>query len=147
MSRLGVALATPRSVFHDIAGHEELTENIIRCGIRVHEAFGPGLFESIYQTCFVIELKAAGLEVDTTRHIPLTYRGHELDAYFCPDIIVEDLVVVEVKAVEALTRVHKTQVVTYLRLTGMPIGILVNFNVDRLVDGVRRVVRPDLYLK
>ena len=133
-------------MFHDIAGHEQLTQDIIACGIRVHEAFGPGLFESIYKQCLVIDLRASGFEVDTTRRIPLTYRGHDIDAHFCPDIIVDNTVIVELKAVDALARVHKTQVITYLKLTNLPVGLLMNFNVDRLTDGVRRVVRPDLYV-
>ncbi len=81
------------------------------------------------------------------RRIPLTYRGHNIDAHFCPDIVVQNRVIIELKAVEALTHIHKAQVITYLKLTGLPIGLLINFNVERLVDGVRRIVRPDLYLK
>ncbi len=88
-------------MFHDTGGHEQLTADIIGCGIRVHEAFGPGLFESVYKPCLVIELRAAGLEVDTTRRIPLTYRGHTIDAHFCPDIVVQNSVIIELKAVEA----------------------------------------------
>lgn len=145
--QFGVSLATPLCMFHDTAGLEQLTEKIIGCAIRVHEAFGPGLFESIYKPCLVIELNASRLEVDTMRRIPLTYRGHNIDAHFCPDIVVQNRVIIELKAVEALTHIHKAQVITYLKLTGLPIGLLINFNVERLVDGVRRIVRPDLYLK
>ena len=134
-------------MFHDAAGHEQLTEDIIGCAIRVHEALGPGLFESIYKPCMVIELRASGFEVDTTRRIPVTYRGHDIGAAYCPDIIVNNTVVIELKAVEVLARVHKTQVITYLKLTRLPVGLLVNFNVDKLTDGVRRVVRPDLYVR
>ena len=134
-------------MFHDTAGNEQLTEDIIGCAIRVHEALGPGLFESIYKPCLVIELRASGFEVDTTRRIPVTYRGHDIGAAYCPDIIVNNTVVVELKAVEALLRVHRTQVITYLKLTRLPVGLLVNFNVDKLTDGVRRVVRPDLYVR
>jgi len=134
-------------MFHDTAGHEQLTQDIIGCAIRVHEALGPGLFESIYKPCLVIELRASGFEVDTTRRIPVTYRGHDIGAAYCPDIIVNNTVVVELKAVEALVRVHRTQVITYLKLTRLPVGLLVNFNVDKLTDGVRRVVRPDLYVR
>jgi GxxExxY protein len=134
-------------MFHDTAGHQELTEQIIGCGIRVHDALGPGLFESIYTRCLVIELRASGFEVDTTRRIPVTYRGQDIGAVFCPDIIVNNAVLVELKAVDALVRVHKTQVITYLKVTGLRVGLLINFNVDKLTDGVRRVARPDLYLK
>jgi GxxExxY protein len=105
------------------------------------------LFESIFKPCLVIELKASGLEIDTMRRIPLTYRGHNVDAHFCPDIVVQNSVILELKAVEALTHIHKAQVITYLKLTGLPVGLLINFNVERLVEGVRRIVRPDLYEK
>ena len=134
-------------MFHDSAEHGELTESIIGCGIRVHETFGPGLFESIYKACFVFELEAAGLKVDASRGVPLGYRGHDLDAEFCPDLVVEETVIVEIKAVEALARVHKTQLITYLKLTGLRVGLLMNFNVEYLKDGIRRLVRPDLYVK
>jgi GxxExxY protein len=134
-------------MFHDVAGHEQLTEGIIGCAIRVHEAFGPGLFESIYKECLVIELTASGFAVETTRQIPLSYRGRDLRAHFCPDLIVADSVIVELKAIDALARVHKTQVITYLKLTKLPVGLLINFNVDVLTSGVRRIVRPDLYLR
>ena len=132
-------------MFHDTAGHEELTDRIIGCGIRVHESFGPGLLESIYKSCLLIELREAGLLLDTTRRIPLVYRGHDIGAHFCPDIIIEDTVIVELKAVETIAPVHKTQLITYLKLTGLPVGLLMNFNVDVLKNGTRRVVRPDLY--
>lgn len=134
-------------MFRDIAGHEELTDRIIGCGIRVHESFGPGLLESIYKSCLVIELKEAGLVLDTTRRIPLVYRGHDIGAHFCPDIIIENTVIIELKAVDAIAPVHRAQLITYLKLTGLPVGLLMNFNVELLRSGVRRVVRPDLYKK
>jgi len=134
-------------MFHDTAGEEELTQQIIGCAIRVHQALGPGMFESIYTRCLGIELTASGLEVDTTRRIPVVYRGQNIGAAFCPDIIVNNAVLVELKAVEALVRVHKTQVITYLKVTALRVGLLINFNVDKLTDGVRRVARPDLYVK
>lgn len=127
--------------------HETLTESIIGCGIRVHEHFGPGLLESVYRQCFAIELHAAGLKADVGRRIPLTYRGVDLDSVFQPDLVIEDVVIVELKAVEALARVHSTQLITYLKLTGCPVGLLMNFNVPYLKEGIRRVVRPDLHVK
>jgi GxxExxY protein len=134
-------------MFHDMAGHEQLTQDIIGCAIRVHEAFGPGLFESIYKQCLVIELKGSGFAVDTARRIPLTYRGHDIDAHFCPDIIVENTVIVELKAVDALARVHKTQVITYLKLTGCPAGLIMNFNSTTLKAGLKRLDHPERYRK
>ena len=134
-------------MFHDTAGHEQLTQDIIGCAIRVHETLGPGLLESVYRPCLVIEMRTLGLAVDTARRINLTYRGRNIDAYYCPDIVVNDAVIVELKAVDALARVHQAQVVTYLKLTNLPVGLLINFNVDQLKNGVRRVVRPDLYVR
>ena len=87
-------------MFHDIAGHEDLTEGIIACALRVHEAWGPGLLESIYKACLLIELEAAGYHVETNRRLRLIYKGHELKYEFCPDLIVNGVVVVELKAVE-----------------------------------------------
>lgn len=124
-----------------------LTETIIECGIAVHEALGPGLLESVYKACTALELRNKGLEVDDARKIAVRYRGFTLDCYFCPDLVVNDLVIVEMKAVEMLARVHEAQVITYLKLSGIPIGLLMNFNVPLLKHGIRRLVRPDLYKK
>jgi GxxExxY protein len=134
-------------MFHDIAGHEDLTDGIIACGIRVHEALGPGLLESIYRSCMIIELQGSGYTTETTRRVPVIYRGQDIGATFCPDLIVNDIVVVELKALERLAPVHKTQVITYLKLTGLPVGLLINFHVDWLKNGTRRIVRPDLYVR
>jgi len=134
-------------MFQSAAGHEKLTESIIECGIKVHEHFGPGLLESIYRQCVVIELERAGHRFDVGRRVPLTYRGVDLKSVFQPDLVVEDVVVVELKAVEALTGVHSAQLITYLKLTGCPVGLLMNFNVPFLKQGVRRVSRPDLYVR
>ena len=134
-------------MFKDIAGHEDLTQTIIGCGMRVHEAWGPGLLESIYRECLLIELQAAGHTVDCKRKLRLVYKGHDLKADFWPDIVVNDIVVVEVKAVEKTIPVHKAQVITYLKLTGLPVGLLMNFNVRLLQEGVCRLVRPDLLLR
>jgi len=134
-------------MFHDVAGHEDLTEGIIGCGIRVHEALGPGLLESIYRSCMILELESSGYTVETTRRVSVIYRGRDVGATFCPDLIVNATVLVELKAVERLAPVHKTQVITYLKLTGLPIGLLMNFHVDWLKNGTRRIVRPDLYMR
>ena len=127
-------------MFHDIAGHEELTERIIECGIRVHETFGPGLLESVYKVCLLRELEEAAIRVDASRRVGLAYRGFTLDCVYCPDIVVEDLIIVELKSVDAFHAVHTAQVLTYLKLTGLPIGLLLNFNVSQLRFGIRRVV-------
>lgn len=134
-------------MFHDIAGHEDLTEAIIGCGMRVHEALGPGLLEAVYRSCMLIELKASGHQIETTRRVPIIYRGEDVGATYCPDLIVNETVVVELKAVDRLAPVHRAQVITYLKLTGLPVGLLMNFHVDCLKNGVRRIVRPDLYVR
>jgi GxxExxY protein len=134
-------------MFRDTAGHEELTEAIIDCGVRVHEHYGPGLLESVYKACMMIELQDAGLKIDSARRVPLVYRNVLLDHVFCPDIVINGIVVLELKAVAAVTGVHIAQVITYLKLTGLPIGLLMNFNVPLLKRGVRRIAHPELYRK
>jgi GxxExxY protein len=126
---------------------EKLTETVIGCGIRVHEYFGPGLFESVYRGSMQIELQDAGLDIDTSRRIPLVYKGIDLGCVFEADLIVNGVLVVELKAIETLAPVHQTQLMTYLKLTGCPVGLLLNFNVPYLKQGIKRVVRPDLYMK
>jgi GxxExxY protein len=141
------AVCDPGGMFKDIAGHEGLTRAIIGCGIQVHGAFGPGLLEAIYKECLLIELQANGRRIDRTRKLRLVYKGHDLQTDFWPDIVVDDAVVVELKAVERIAPVHTAQVITYLKLTGLPVGLLMNFNVPLLQQGVTRLVRPDLLLR
>ena len=93
----------------------------------------------------VIELRQSGLQVAITPRLPLEYRGVTLEAIFQPDLIIEHTVIVEVKAVDVLPRVHNAQLLTYLKLSGCPIGLLMNFNVNYLKEGIRRFTRPDLY--
>jgi GxxExxY protein len=126
---------------------EKLTEAVIGCGIRVHEYFGPGLFESVYRGSMQIELQDAGLDIDTGRRIPLVYKGVDLACVFEADLIVNGVLVVELKAIETLAPVHQTQLMTYLKITGCPVGLLLNFNVPYLKQGIKRVVRPDLYMR
>ena len=126
---------------------EELTGTVIGCGIRVHEYFGPGLFESVYRGPMQIELQDAGLDIEFGRRIPLVYKGVDLGCVFEADLIVNGVLVVELKAIESLAPVHQTQLLTYLKLTGCPVGLLMNFNVPYLRQGIKRVVRPDLYLR
>ena len=103
---------------------------------------GPGLLESTYMPCLQYELAARRLRYVAQRLIPITYKGIALDTSYRIDLIVEDLVVVETKSVERLLAVHQAQVLTYLGLTGCPAGLLINFNVPKLVDGVKRVLNP-----
>jgi GxxExxY protein len=126
---------------------EELTESIIASAIAVHNETGPGLLESIYKTCLAIELRARGLHVNTERRIGLVYRDILVESHFVLDLVVEESVVVEVKAVTTMAAVYHAQVITYLKLTGCPVGLLLNFNVTALRNGLRRLVRPDIYTK
>jgi GxxExxY protein len=117
-----------------------LTEQIIGAAIEVHRVLGPGLLESAYEQCLAHELAARGLSFRRQVDVPVTYKGLRLDAGFRADFIVDDSVVVEIKAVESLMPVHTAQVVTYLRLTGKHVGLLINFNSKTLKEGLKRVI-------
>jgi GxxExxY protein len=119
-----------------------LTQRILGAAIEVHRHLGPGLLESIYQACLERELASCRLRFVVQRALPIVYKGARLDACCRIDLIVEDLVVVEVKAVAALDAVHRAQMLTYMRLAVCPVGLLINFNVPRLMDGVKRLINP-----
>jgi GxxExxY protein len=119
-----------------------ITAHIIGAAIEVHRTLGPGLLESTYLPCLQIELTARQLRFVTQRAVPIVYKGLALDATYRIDLLVEDLVVVELKSVDRLLPVHQAQVLTYMGLTGCPAGLLINFNVAKLVDGVKRLIRP-----
>jgi len=112
----------------------DLTYKIRTAIFSVHSILGPGLLESVYERALAIELVSMGLSVKTQMSLPAVYKGEELDLGFRLDVIVNDMVIIEIKSVEALADVHKKQVLTYLKLSGKKIGILVNFNVVTLVD-------------
>jgi GxxExxY protein len=120
---------------------DNLTREIIAASIEVHRVFGPGLLESVYSECLRRELSARSLTFATERRVPLLYKGSPLDREFRLDLLV-DTVVVEVKAIAAVLPIHQAQLLTYLKLTGLPVGLVINFNVERLVDGVKRVINP-----
>ena len=115
-----------------------VTSQIIGAAIEVHRALGPGLLESAYMQCLQFELTARKQRFVAQGAIPLVYKGMELDTRYRADLIVEDCVVVEVKSVEVIMPVHESQVLTYMRLAKRPAGLLINFNVPRLIDGVKR---------
>lgn len=118
----------------------EITEKIIGAAIAVHRELGPGLLESAYEACLAFELAQQGLKVEAQRPLPVVYRGVRLDCGYRLDLLVEDAVVVEVKAVEALAPIHEAQLLSYLKLSGCTVGLLINFNVVMLKDGLRRMV-------
>ncbi len=118
----------------------EITHEIIGAAIHVHRRLGPGLLESAYEACLEYELLKAGLTVERQYAIPLVYEGVRMDCGFRIDLLVEWKVVVGVKSVTALEDVHRAQVLTYLKLSGAEVGLLINFNVRLLMDGVDRLV-------
>jgi GxxExxY protein len=117
---------------------------VIGCAITVHQLTGPGLLESVYKACLATELRARGIRVETECLLPLVYKDLRLEMSFRADMIVEKAVLIEVKAVEALVPVHNAQVITYLKLTGCPVGLLLNFNVPLLRHGIRRLSHPSM---
>ena len=118
----------------------ELSNIIIGQAISVHSQLGPGLLESVYEECLTYKLIKSGISVERQKPIPLIFEEVKLECGFRCDLIVEDKLIVEVKAVEALNDIHLAQVLTYLKLTKLKLGLLMNFNVVRLKDGLRRVV-------
>jgi GxxExxY protein len=118
----------------------ELTGVIIGCAIKVHRALGPGLLESAYEICLVHELTKAGLRTERQVPLPVVYDEIRLESGYQLDIVVEDEVVLELKAVEELLPIHTAQMLTYLRLKNRKIGLLINFNVQVLKQGIKRIV-------
>ena len=119
-----------------------LTREIIGAAVDVHSILGPGLLESAYSTCLEYELSARGLAFATELRIPLVYKDIKLSCDYRLDLMVENAVVVEVKALAAVLPIHQAQLLTYLRLLDLPVGLVINFQVDRLVNGVKRVINP-----
>ena len=122
-----------------------LSEAVIGAAIAVHRELGPGLLESAYEACLEFELMDRGFRVRRQVKLPVIYRGVQIEAGFCIDLLINEMLILELKAVEHLARIHDAQLMTYLRLTKLHLGLLMNFNVLRLVDGIKRVVRdfPD----
>ena len=118
----------------------QLTENIIGTAIDVHRELGPGLLESAYEACLAYELAQRGLSVERQKGLPLAYKGVKLDCGYRIDLLVEGRVVIELKAVETLEPIYKAQLLSYLKLSGCKVGLLINFHVEMLKDGIRRVV-------
>lgn len=113
---------------------------IIGAAIEVHKELGPGLLESVYEACLIEELDRRGIKVESQLTFPLLYKGKKLDKEFRIDLLVEDKVIVELKAINEILPVHEVQLVTYLKLTGKKLGLLINFNVPVLTKGIKRKV-------
>ena len=124
----------------DLVAFNRLTRRIIGAAIEVHRHLGPGLLESIYQECLNRELALRQLSFVAQRATPVLYKGVRLPASYRLDLIVERVVVVEVKSVASFSAVHHAQTLTYMRIADCPVGLLINFNVPRLIDGVKRLV-------
>ena len=118
----------------------ELSKIIIGLGIEIHTALGPGLLESAYEECLYYELKKNGFKVEKQKMLPLSYKDVNIGNGYRIDLLVEDKVVIEIKSVETLNDVHLAQTLTYLKLSKCKLGLLINFNVCRLKDGIKRVV-------
>jgi GxxExxY protein len=117
----------------------EITSKILKCAFKVHTALGPGLLESAYLECLYFELKQIGLVVEKQKALPLIYHDVNLEAGYRIDLYVEHRIVIEIKSVEALNDVHLAQVLTYLKLSESRIGLLINFNVTSLKNGIKRL--------
>lgn len=120
--------------------HKELTNKIIGAAIEVHRSLGPGLLEHVYQVALDYELRQAGLNSQREVSLPIIYKGIALDISYRADIIVEDAVIVELKATENLTKLHEKQLLTYLRIADKRVGLLIYFNEETLIKGIRRVI-------
>ncbi len=123
---------------------EEISRIVFEAALKVHKILGPGLLESAYEECLYYELKKTNLKVEKQKALPLVYEEVRLEMGYRIDIIIEDKFIVEIKSVEELNDVHLAQLLTYLRLTNCKLGLLINFNVKLLKNGVRRIINGTL---
>jgi GxxExxY protein len=119
---------------------EEIFKKVLDCSFKVHTALGPGLLESAYEECLLYELKKLGLMVEKQKPLPLVYEEVKLDVGYRVDLFVENKIIIEIKSVDALADIHMAQILTYLKLSGCRLGLLINFNVRHLKDGIKRVI-------
>jgi len=119
---------------------ERVGKAVLDAAFKVHTALGPGLLESVYETCTAFEVRESGLQALTQVALPVTYRDIKMDAGLRLDMLVDDCVIVEFKSVETMNPVYDAQLITYLKLTGIRLGFLINFNVVHLKDGIKRIV-------
>lgn len=118
----------------------ELSKIVFECALKVHQNLGPGLLENAYEECLFYELKKTGLDIEKQKALPLIYEEVRLDIGYRLDIIVENKLILEIKSVEALNDIHFAQLLTYLKLTNCKLGMLINFNVNLIKNGIKRVV-------
>ena len=118
----------------------EIVGSIIGAATEVHRVLGPGLLESVYQTCLAHEIAGRGLSVESQKPLPVIYKSIHLDCGYQLDLLVEDVVIVEIKSVDALLPIHTAQLLSYLKLANLQVGLLINFDVENLKNGIRRIV-------
>lgn len=119
---------------------DELSSRVIGCAIEVHKTFGPGLLESTYEQCLVREMALSGISLRRQYPLPVEYKGVKLDCGYRVDLLVEDQLIIGLKSVERMLPIHEAQLLTYMRLANIKVGLLMNFNVTRLKDGIKRFV-------
>jgi GxxExxY protein len=124
----------------EVTGVNQITHAIIGAAMKVHSALGPGLLESAYEACLVHELRKAGLKVEQQVELPVNYDGIRIDLGYRIDLVVNDCVIVELKCVEKIAPVHEAQLISYMRLSKKNVGLLINFHVRHLKDGIKRFV-------
>jgi GxxExxY protein len=138
LNLLGLVLHGLCAMLASIGPLNQITSRIIAAAVEVHRALGPGLLESAYHTCLLYELRLADLTVKTQKRIPLVYKGIAMDCSYTLDWLIEDRVIGEIKSVERVLPVHEAQLMTQLKLAGKPVGLLLNFNVPVMKDGITR---------
>ena len=122
----------------------EIAKIVFECGLQVHKSLGPGLLESAYEECLFFDLVNAGLKVEKQKSLPLVYKDIKLDAGYRVDFLIENKLIVEIKAVDALHAIHTAQVLTYLKLSNCKLALLINFNVPLFKEGVKRLILGNL---
>ena len=124
----------------EIQNLNEISYAIIGCAYKVHRQLGPGLLESTYEVCLEYELKKAGLQVQRQVYLPVIYESIKLDAGYKIDLLIENQIIVELKAIDKIAPVHQAQLMAYLKLSGKQLGLLINFNVPDLQQGIKRII-------
>jgi GxxExxY protein len=122
----------------------QITSRIIEAAIRIHRSIGPGLLESAYLGCLCFELSSAGMDLETQKPLRLVYRNVHIDCAYRADLIVERLVIVEVKALNGFAPIHSRQLLTYLRIANCPLGLLLDFGRETMKEGIKRVINPSV---
>ena len=120
--------------------NDDLTHSVIACAIEVHKTLGPGLLESAYEQCLLFELKGRGINALSQVQLPVLYKGNQIDAGYRLDIVIPDQLIIELKSVDCILPIHHAQTITYMKLSNINKALLINFNVTRLVDGIKRFV-------